>query len=902
MPSKGADGTNGVDGCYYVPNAETGCFDKVLADGTVEATEISWINEAGVTAVWTNNTLMVYGVQGLPEGQEYIEIALTSTLKSIAYLPETLLNNRGVIDFYALYHTTEKNGAEVCEFVISAPAVAKYNVNPLNADVTGVDWSVRTRGVKTRSAELPTITVVNYVAGTKGKQGYIDFSFVAEGALPTQCTSAQLATDQVLASLVATTKEGEVIISDEAFVQQRQISTYSIINRNKYEKKDSVYAYGTTVPTLEAKADFKLVYNSSINIADSVETYTDELTKALTEINVQPTYKVSLLPEFYGVDKETNQQQFITVSEDGVVTVKEEYLENNGMAALGRTPVVKVTSFVNEKELASVYVKIAIVDEGEDKDAKTFITKTVDLQYNNLSCAHPQAASEIDPVVAKVTWAEAKKEILDVLSMSYAEFVSVYDVDQENKVVTPETLPAGIDVKVNKDYNEPTFIQFVINDAVKENCEGNVKVVFNPKDNNPLYTPVAVEFNYTVSHEHVWPAFNPDYLVPGEANTIQVKGKKDANGTWAMTSEIAEHFYEYSYKDVQGNHYTPIVFSLEKVNGKDQEGAEIKDGKIYLTKPLTETSKDYVVTMTETLHNGNKCQTTYTVRFVNPFVLTLANVELKTLIAEADIVNLKSCVTVKDIDGNVIVSANSNNELVLSDVAKTVYGIKVVPTVEFDEPVYNETGKDTKPTFGGNLNVEGDNMIWDNDGTHLQSNKYAKYAATVTFANICELTEEAKVTVLSTNNSMYPSPAGQQWVYYDTDYEAYLVVDFGVATAGAIRHGVQMDGAWYEDWNVPTYEVAPTSATAGIITSTVEVVDRRTGEVTEITYTISYSDLTEDSVKILSYSDYDKGLEGLGIMKFDENWNVCPVTATKATTAIEFTEMGNEPGMEPLSK
>ena len=37
-------------------------------------------------------------------------------------------------------------------------------------------------------------------------------------------------------------------------------------------------------------------------------------------------------------------------------------------------------------------------------------------------------------------------------------------------------------------------------------------------------------------------------------------------------------------------------------------------------------------------------------------------------------------------------------------------------------------------------------------------------------------------------------------------------------------------------------------------------------------------------------------------MKFDENWNVCPVTATKATTAIEFTEMGNEPGMEPLSK
>ena len=110
-----------------------------------------------------------------------------------------------------------------------------------------------------------------------------------------------------------------------------------------------------------------------------------------------------------------------------------------------------------------------------------------------------------------------------------------------------------------------------------------------------------------------------------------------------------------------------------------------------------------------------------------------------------------------------------------------------------------------------------------------------------------------------------------------------------------------MDGTWYEQWNVPTYKVMPTSATAGVITSTVSRTDRY-GDVIEATYTITYSNLTATTVDLLSYSDVEKNLEGLGIMKFDENWNVCPVTATKATTAIEFTEMGNEPGMEPLSK
>ena len=869
----------------------------------------------------------MYGVEGVAEG-ECVEILLSSALKSLAYLPETLLDSRGVIDFCNLY----VKGANGNVFVTSAPAVVKYRVNPHNADVTNVEWSVLTRGVKTRAA-VPTITVEGVTAGSKGKQGYYDFTLVADGTLPAQCNADAVDDeDQVLASLVATTPEGEVIVSDEAYVQQVTNYDYQIINHDDYYKDGAKNEYmDTKVPELVTPAHFNLVYNSSINIIDSLETYAKDIAKALPEINVDPTYEVSLTPATYvGADGKTNQQKFVTLAEDGTLTVNSEFLTNGGRAAIGRTPVVKVYSYVNEVVVDSAYLKVAIVDEEvvtpevPDKDVVTMITKSGEYEYAEIGYEWKdgklvaKAPVTNCPADAKetiaITWEEANTDILEVLGLSYDQFVEKYDVKKFRTL--PATLPAGIEVvsggKVESDDNYETstnFMSLTVDCRVKEDTTGTVKVII-PAKYPKVDAPVAVEFTYTVSHDHVWPEFNPDYLLAGEAvNTVQVKGKK-VDGTWKMTSDIKEHFKNYTYSEMK-EHHSEIEFTLPLLDkngvptedatvGIAQEGAKIENGSIFLTAPLEVESKDYVVKMTETLHNKNKCVQYYEVRFVSPFVVTLADVELKTLIANPDAVNLNSGLVVKDTDGNVIVKADDNNNLVLTDVAKSTYGLTVVPTPEY-ELVYAETGNDTEASFGKNLKISTPYVIWDNDGTDLQNNKYAKYTATVTFEDICELTEEANVTVLSTANSKggateLPTPNFAQWIFQSgiLAEDVDLVFDLGVTNTNVASIAISADDAYGDDaaemagkWHVyqgmeyADYAVTPITKTSGIITVEAMVFDFQTWERVPKTLVIEYFDLTATTCKFVSVE-----------LSLGDTWSqdglntLIPISATKATEKV----------------
>lgn len=917
------EGKNGVDGCYYVPNAETGCFDKVLADGTVEATEISWVNAGGVTAVWENDVLKVYGVEGVAEG-ECVEIYLSSALKSLAYLPETLLDSRGVIDFTNLY-VKDAAGKENAVFVTSAPAVAKYRVNPHNADVTNVEWSVLTRGVQTRAAAVPTIKVDGVTAGSKGKQGYYDFALVAEGTLPAQCTAAEVAgTEQVLASLVATTPEGEVIVSDEAYAQQVTNDDYKIVNKTAYYKTSgkSLIVYNhDTVEDLGGYADFELVYNSEINIVDSLETYAADIAKALPEINVVPTYVVTLPETYLGADKTTNQQKFVNLAE-GVLTVNSEFLANSGRAAIGRTPIVKVYSVVNDITVDSTYLKIEIVDVPApvvpDKDAKTFITKSGEYEYAHIGYEvkdgkfTPKHTDGEYETIA-ITWEEANADILDVLGLSYEQFLAKYDVHSFRTL--PATLPAGINVVADgmEDKTATNFMYMTVDCAVKEDTTGTVKVII-PAVDPKVDAPVAVEFTYTVKHNHEWPEFNPDYLLADETvNTVQVKGKK-IDGTWSMTSFIAEHFKDYEYSEME-EHHNPIDFNFPVYDkdgkeigvSKTTEGAEIGmvNGElaIYLTEPLEVKSQDYTVKMTETLCNGNECVQYYEVRFVSPFEVTLSPVTLKTYIANPDAVNLNSALVVKDTDGNVIAKADDNNELVLTDVAKSTYGLTTVPTVEY-ELVYAETGNDTEPSFGGNLNIAAPYVIWDNDGTDLQNNKVAAYTATVTFETICVLAEESTVTVLSTANSKgngeateLPTPNFAQWVFQSGILAGEgldLVFDLGVTNPTTAAVAISADDAYGADagdmagkWHVingmeyADYAVTPLTKTSGIITVEAMVFDFMTWERVAKTLVIEYFDLTATTCKFVSED-----------LSFGDTWSqdglntLIPVSATKATETV----------------
>lgn len=61
--SDGSEGAAGADGCYYVPNAETGFFDIYNGDGTLkEHTTIAW-KGTGITAVDNGTDVILYNVK-----------------------------------------------------------------------------------------------------------------------------------------------------------------------------------------------------------------------------------------------------------------------------------------------------------------------------------------------------------------------------------------------------------------------------------------------------------------------------------------------------------------------------------------------------------------------------------------------------------------------------------------------------------------------------------------------------------------------------------------------------------------------------------------------------------------------------------------------------------------------
>lgn len=111
----GSNGNNGGDGTsasaiYYVPNAETGCFDKYKDGEFVEHTNISFRNSEGsngISAVYDNQqskTLTLTGVSGVSGGT--VTISLDANLRSLVFMPKLYLDGIETIVYPYLQDTT----------------------------------------------------------------------------------------------------------------------------------------------------------------------------------------------------------------------------------------------------------------------------------------------------------------------------------------------------------------------------------------------------------------------------------------------------------------------------------------------------------------------------------------------------------------------------------------------------------------------------------------------------------------------------------------------------------------------------------------------------------------------------------------------------------------------------
>lgn len=669
---KGDTGADGKDGCWYFPD-EDGFWHKQYynEEGKIvdEPTDVAWTPSAeeSVRIVYdpVNGYLKISNAEGMKEGEVFV-IDITSALKSLAVIPYVIDRKSGlpVASFYNIMGYTPSDEFPV-EYGVatSADAQIHYRLNPSNANVNEWNWSMIDRiavinNTRADGDQNELLTIKKYSYSHDGSNGELTVTLRSNKSLAdlsgTQ-TPTGYAKEIAIAALQATNKKqtNAIITSDYVKVSCRNLSKFSIINPSELPiNYDNAYA--KVDEDFKDEMDLHMAYTGSLNLNEWVATLSDELTAEREYIEgIAPsfvlledllnegevTYKFTL-PEKYMSegDNTTNQQDFVTLSEDGVLSVdKTKY--PNGTAAIGRTPIVSVYAMVNGKVVASAWIRVAITRE--EMTPLVVKAEPVAIDYADIN-----PNGEQTPVGA-FTWAEMNQKVYDVLGLDRVTFNRMYETvpvitytDAKGNKVN------GINIKVANITEElPTttnFLTMYMNPAVvPSNVTGVVTVTYNPIDENKeTHRPIVIEFDYTVSHTHQLDLeFNPQHVeVIDGVGIAKIKGVMNGS-TWKHFAEIKEHFInldEYVEEKMLGNHNSPRLIINTKAprvtDGVKLIGNDLYDQTIELTIPVI--GKEFIVpvTIVEPLANGEViCGETYEIHFINPFSITTTITDLEAV-------------------------------------------------------------------------------------------------------------------------------------------------------------------------------------------------------------------------------------------------------------------------------
>ena len=434
----------------------------------------------------------------------YIKIAIygPNKLKSLRFIPNWMFEGLGAVaPEYSIALPSGRYGS--LEFYSSTPFQVSYKFSPADADLSMYDFQFVSREVYTGyggKIDGPTDTgddysLINIIDAPVVKGDIITFTLV----LNRDAWSLSPGQNNNIAALEAIYDE-ETVVSDYIYVggAHTVVKDYAIVHKDNLPK-GPLYFYRdefvTNTETVDADKEFcplgtpVLPYKATLNLNDYVETYGleayyDEIypVKPASELGLTVEYKFEFAGldakgnevtgmdgtkvVYKGADDLTNQNAFVTLSEDGIVAVN-HYFVPDGIAAVNRTPLVKVTSFVNGVVVAKAYIKIRIVPEIETKDRIVIpLSYSDEFVYEDLTS---------DPTTGnlKATWPDVNNFVLDFLGLTYFEFMANYDPN--NLLVLVNQLPND----VTEDYGEHEYISA---DEFFSSITGVSYCVTSPKD------------------------------------------------------------------------------------------------------------------------------------------------------------------------------------------------------------------------------------------------------------------------------------------------------------------------------------------------------------------------------------------------------------------------------------
>lgn len=741
----GQDGQDGKDGCWYMPG-EDGYWHKQYTneDGTVadEVTDQKWtdtIKKDVVCVVYDseNGRLLISNAAGMQEG-EVVLIETWGELKSLAVIPYVIDKETSmpVVSFYNIM----KDGT-VLE---STDATAHFRLNPNNANIKDWEWSIIDRKAVTR-AEGDNVNDLLNISDITRADGEMIVSLKSKKSI------SDLNEDEIaIFALNGTnTANGNNIASDYAKVTSEDLTDFAIVNESMPREFVTKYVYPTTKPNvLTDRNDAELVYTGSIDLNTLAWTWAKDIDSfhgvMLEDLDIDGlTYEFSKPEEYLGSDGVTNQQDFVELS-GSIVTVK-----NNATAAIGRTPIFLAKALVNGTVVATGYIKLDIVESApaEDLADEVLTVACGTINYQELD------AIGIGSAVNSLAW-QTVNDFYSKYGLTSETFKEHYEADvtesKEEGVKLTEhlwsnpTATASGAVEIDMD---PTLI-----DVVSQHGKERVATMTFKSKDPKKYPNLVVKFTYTIADNITYPALNTDYLVAGEKNMVEVKGRVEGS-TWEMISGIKEHFNEYLTNYKLAPNHSKMYTELPLINGVAQAGAEIVgdqdayDQDIQLTQPLTTEYRDYVVNFHIVLANGEQQTMEYKVRFTTPFEVSINEVELKTL-ASPTTADLAKAIVIKGVANEVIYEKGA----LKADNAKAY----AITNANYFTMVYGLSGSttDSWESFGKRLTVANDGIItWNNEGAILQNNKIATSEVTVKAGSIAIIKATGKVTVLSSENS-----------------------------------------------------------------------------------------------------------------------------------------------------
>lgn len=811
----GQDGSNGQGGKYYVPNAETGCFDIYQDGKKVESTTISW-KAAGVSAVLDGNMLKLSGVDGT---DKEVILYVGKALGSVAFIPEVISSEVPYpttnTAFYHIWNYYDENTyideksdiLKQLELNKSNQVEMFYRLNPTDAYITGTNWGFINRTVTTRAMAADKSNLLNVVSATP-KDGVVSVlatinpTAVSSNKEDLAALQAWYGTTPITSDYVHVTTEGiDAVLADKVATKA---GSFPVMFYNRWEnyqlvglKDGEKDAFVKRFVALDAPANLGFKYDKELDLNKYVDIYSIFKYEWLAKLGFTGfSYKFSKPAEYLGNEpvgtQKTNHQWFINDDvESGIIKLNTKNLTGGPTQAIGRTPVVRVDAFATNNAgeeclIASAYIKIKISDKEMDPDldpTDVLIGEAKELEYH---------AIKNPTTVIEMPWQDVNNKLYGSSGLSAETFWNNYgsgygkyyitltttDKEGKNVELLKERFSIGnmnwytgfgfqSEIFLNSNNIQTSTIKISVDPSIKtENTYKDIngkgaEYIFTitiPANDPKSYSDFVMTQKVYVKEDCKKFDYNQLYYIPtwdGVAGDY-VKVKGQLNGTWEMSSYIGEHFKKIDGKDIFQyystiNNVNTLAFAI---NDKDSKTvAEINaDDIIKLKKAMDKAYEVVKVDYNTVLVNGEECDFTYNVIFVNPFV---SGVKQGTSLYGNGIgtntTEVAPLVIVNDNSAEVIYAWDKDaKKLVLSKKATDDYKV-AEPTIEFafkEDAAYKlitgQMSNNSKLSVDSATGV----VTWYNEGTELVEDHNLTVIATVTFENLSVVKCEIPVTLL----------------------------------------------------------------------------------------------------------------------------------------------------------